>query len=482
MRCLQSESNRVYLARLAFAALLCGACSTTPAITVVATPDPLSGDGKTTLTVTASPTEGGSASAGATVHFKTSLGTWDGATGTGDLVDVQSDGNGKAVATMSAPRQGFGTIQITASVSLQGKEPSATVAVPLAPAGGGASSLSFVCQHQNIGGLVHGRLTDIHVLCRATAIDASNHPLANASVQTLTEAGTLTWARDNASVQEFVYTVRPDDTPPTDVAPFDGNGKELEVCPSACNADPFGAGCSTGEPCYTDSSGVTHNPRDGIATLIAAVPGVKGFDNQGEPFVDLNDNGVRDPGEAYIDYNGNGKYDGPDGTLKDHMVWKSFRMIWSGQASVSATGSGTTHDVFMNFTKTSATGGVVSLRLFDRNLNQLAADGPSASDGIVWTAGTCANGGTLTFGTGDQIMEQVDPGVAFVPETGAISAPGQRSSWTQKTDYSNPVAISAAPDSCTLSAGPQRIYDPGAIDFPSDGANPDAAIGGGVSF
>lgn len=465
------------------AALLCGACSTTPGITVVATPNPLSGDGKTTLTVTATPTEGGSPSTGATVHFKASVGTWDGATGTGDLIDVQSDGNGNAVATMSAPRQGFGTLQVTASVSLQGKEPSATVAVPLVPAGGPASALSFVCQHQNIGALVHGRLSPIHVLCRATAIDASNHAIADASVQTLTEAGTLTWARDNASVQEFVYSVRPDDVPPEDVGPFDGNGKELDLCPAGCNANPFGSSCSAGEPCYTDANGITHNPRDGVATLVAAVPGVKSFDNYGEPFVDMNDNGVRDPGEPYIDYNGNGKYDGPDGTLKDHMIWKAFRMIWSGEASVSATGSGTTHDVFMTFTKTSATTGALLLRLFDRNLNQLAADGPSATDGIAWSSGACAKGGTLTFGADTQIMEQVDPGILFSSDApSGYSAPGQRSTWTRQTDYNNAVTISAAPDSCPITAAPQRVYDPGAIDFPSEGANPDAAILGSASF
>ena len=108
---------------------------------MVATPNPLAGDGKTILTVTASPTEGGGATPGATVHFKTSLGSRDNATGTGDQIDVQSDGSGKAIATLSAPRQGWGTIQITTSLSLQGKEPSATVAVPLVPAGGPASSL-----------------------------------------------------------------------------------------------------------------------------------------------------------------------------------------------------------------------------------------------------------------------------------------------------------------------------------------------------
>ena len=91
-------------------------------------------------------------------------------------------------------------------------------------------------------------------------------------------------------------------------------------------------------------TGITHNPRDGIATLVAAVPAVKGFDNQGEPFVDKNDNGTRDADEPFIDYNGNGKWDGPTGQLQDHMVWKVFRMIWSGEAQFSQTGTGTTHD------------------------------------------------------------------------------------------------------------------------------------------
>lgn len=51
--------------------------------------------------------------------------------------------------------------------------------------------------------------TDIHVLCRATALDAAGHVIPNASVQTLAEAGRLDWLRDSGGVQEFVYTVRP---------------------------------------------------------------------------------------------------------------------------------------------------------------------------------------------------------------------------------------------------------------------------------
>src|SRR5207237_8808530 len=116
-------------------------------------------------------------------------------------------------------------------------------------------------------------------------------------------------------------------------------------------------------------TGIIHKPRAGIATLVAAVPASHGFDNQGEPYVDMNDNGVHDAGEPYIDYNGNGKYDGPDGRAKDHMVWKAFRVIWSGEAAVSPAGQGTVHDSFL-----SRSGNTVTLKLFDRNFNALASE------------------------------------------------------------------------------------------------------------
>jgi hypothetical protein len=472
------------------AALLAGACSTTPAITVVATPVTIAGDGLSVITVTAKPTEGGSG-VDAVVHFtllvagvpnQPTYAAWDGATGDPTKIDVTAS-QGSAVATLKAPRQGFGTVTFTVSFSSQGQEPTATTTVTLTPSGGFATSLSFICQHQNVGGLVHGRLTDVHVLCRATAVDASNHPIPNASVQTLAEAGTLTWHDDSAGVQEFIYSIRPDDAPPKDVNPFDSTGKEQDICPSGCTSAPFGSSCQ-GEPCWTDPTGLTHNPRDGIATLIAAVPAVKGFDNLGEPFVDMNDNGVRDPGEPYIDYNGNGKYDPPSGANQDHMVWKTYRIIWSGEGAVTATGAtGTPHDVFMTLTKADATHASAELRLFDRNFNQVAADGPSNSDGIAWSA-TCSNGGTIAFGVSDQIMEQHDPGVLFAADTGSISVPGQRSTWTRQTDYVNSIIYTpgTAPDTCAIDAKPHRLYDPGAIDIVGDGSDPDAALVGSITF
>src|SRR5258708_188153 len=62
------SSTKMRLLKVLPAALLCGACSTTPAITVVATPATVAGDGLSVITVTAKPTEGGSP-IDAVVHF-----------------------------------------------------------------------------------------------------------------------------------------------------------------------------------------------------------------------------------------------------------------------------------------------------------------------------------------------------------------------------------------------------------------------------
>jgi hypothetical protein len=458
------------LLRLGTLGVLLG-CSTTPGITLSATPNPLTGDGETTATVTATVTGGSDV----VVHFKTNLGTFTQAqAGTPTLADVTEGGDRKAVATLTAPRQGWGTITLTASASMGGKEPSASVTLPLQPSGGLAASLSFTCQHQNVGAFVTGRLTTIHLLCTATALDAQNHVIPKASVQTLAEAGTLTWLKDDQGVQQFVYSVRPDDHPPKDVDPLDASGNPQGVCPASCN-NVFGPGCQ-GEPCWTDATGITHNPRDGVVTLIAAVPGVKSFDNQGEPYVDKNDNGTRDADEEFIDYNGNGKWDGPDGQLKDRVIWKEFRIIWSGEASIPPAGGGT-HQSYM----TKSAGNVVTANFVDKNLNALAADGASASDGIDWSA-TCTGGSALDVPS--TVMDQVNPGILFTADTGAISAKQNRTTYTRNINYGDHLSFPAGvtKDSCTITAAPRRAYDPGAPGYPAEGVDPDAALVYNFSF
>ena len=323
-----------------------------------------------------------------------------------------------------------------------------------------------------MGAIVFNRQTDIHMLCRATALDSTNHAISHASVQTLSEAGSLDWLDDSNGVQEFVYTVRPDDAPPKeDVMPFGTDGKEQESCSSACRANPFGSAC-VGEPCWVDDQQVVHNPRKAVATLVAAVPALKGFDNQGEPFVDKNDNGVRDADEPYIDYNGNGKYDGPDGSLREHMVWKVFRVIWSGGSTTPPQGQGTAHSSYMTVDKTNHT---LTAHFVDKNLNALAAVGTSGADSILWTPGSCTGDASITLVTDGIAMDQSNPGILFTADTGAISAPGSRSSYTRNTDYSDGYTLTGT-GTCPVTATPSRTYDPGAPGYDASGSDPDDGV------
>ena len=459
--------------------LLSLACSTTPALTLSATPNPLPGDGETPATVVAKVTQGGAPAEGVMVHFTTSAGTFkESSSGAPLLADVQVTG-GVATASLVPPRQGWGEVKITASASVDGLTPTDSKTLPLSPAGGLAASLSFTCQHQNIGAFVHGRQETIHVLCVATAKDSKGAVIPKASIQTLAEAGVLEWSHDDVGGQQFIYSVAPDAPAPVDTDPLDGSGVAQAVCAGGCASDPFGSTCQ-GEPCWTDSTGLTHNPRDGVVTLVAAVPGIKSFDDQGEPYVDSNDNGKRDPGEAYIDYNANGKYDvGGKGQLQDRLIWKAYRIVWSGELSVTPTGqSRTTHDAFLT-----QSGKSVTAHLFDRNFNALAADGPSASDGINFS-GACSDDGQIA--AADFVMEQIEPGVLFNASDGSISTPTLRSTWSQKTDYFFPTGFTSAThvtQACTISAAVHRRYNPGAPGFDSSGAeNPDAVPAATFSF
>ena len=71
---------------------------------------------------------------------------------------------------------------------------------------------------------------------------------------------------------------------------------------------------------------ITHNPRDGLVTMIAATTGEEEFDDENgngrydsgeEPYDDTNNNGAFDPGETYRDNNENGFRDGPQERFTD---------------------------------------------------------------------------------------------------------------------------------------------------------------------
>src|SRR5207237_822201 len=77
--------------------------------------------------------------------------------------------------------------------SIGGVERQGTARVSLAPSGALAKSIRFACQRQNVGGLVAGRVEDIHVLCTVVALDASAATIRTPSVVARAEAGRLAW-------------------------------------------------------------------------------------------------------------------------------------------------------------------------------------------------------------------------------------------------------------------------------------------------
>jgi len=102
----------------------------------------------------------------------------------------------------------------------------------------------------------------------------------------------------------------------------------------------------------------TYHPSDGWVTILASVQGEEAFEDAnangiydsgetfsdlGEPFVDKDDDGVRDtsPFEEYIDVNGNGSYNGPNGVwdgpgcagsgcLSSKTIWTSITLAFTG--------------------------------------------------------------------------------------------------------------------------------------------------------
>ena len=141
------------------------------------------------------------------------------------------------------------------------------------------------------------------------------------------------------------------------------------------------------EPTFVDPSDpcghTTHNPRDGLVTIIAMAQGEEGFVDQngngvwdagepfidmGEPFVDVNDDGIYQLGEPFFDVNNNGVYDGPNGQ------WDGNTVIWT-QARVLYTGFGVHNTVVPAgaITVTSATGAnhvkTAIVSFSDENLN-----------------------------------------------------------------------------------------------------------------
>ncbi|MBE4749672.1 hypothetical protein G4177_16025 [Corallococcus sp. ZKHCc1 1396] len=209
-----------------------------------------------------------------------------------------------------------------------------------------ASDDNFVVQCEQINLAANASETpprvDLSTKCSAQLSDRFNKPVTiDPQVNWYTEAGTV----DKS-------------TPPTTQAP----GLVTTTFATRGEWPPKTVDPLVGEP---DHGG--NNPRDMLVTVIAVTPGEESFyDGSGasngskngtwdpgewfvdlpEPFVDSNDNGVRDNGEKFIDTERldcatgrrvapNGVWDGPNGCWDgDTQVWRSTHIVYSGFSSV----------------------------------------------------------------------------------------------------------------------------------------------------
>ena len=200
----------------------------------------------------------------------------------------------------------------------------------------------FQCENRIVGALVPG-IGEIRIPCTVRTGDRNGDKLPYARVTFHTEGGgyfeeepvsSSNWDDD---LRRFWYVIPPGSDRPVNVDPHPSESS-LEL---------------------VDGS---HNPRDGLVTMVATVHGEEWFrddnnngvrdpgepfDDLGEPFLDIDDDGEYEeeqflPGyDWFADNNGNGVRDGPNGRWDTGVtIGRITHILWVGAPSSSNTGWG----------------------------------------------------------------------------------------------------------------------------------------------
>ena len=282
------------------------------------------------------------------------------------------------------------------------------------------ASFKFSCAIENLGVPPPGA-GPVDVPCQLSAKDVNGNDVIvdTNRFHFLTEAGNLKLDPDTGAL---VWEVNPGDHP-----------KDV----------PAAGAIDTGEPRWTENTGgITHNPRDGIATLVVWTMGKPDASQDalhGEPFVDANDNGTFDPGEQYYDADGNGAYSGPSGAGTT-AIWRWVKVLMTGPVDGAApakaglalwhttgTGGSSGSNVVNIKPGDSATIGVT---LLDQNLNPVA----SLPDGGSDTMSITVNANDATVAPDSANLPSNYSGLTFDPDTGALNGINARATYLQNKD------------------------------------------------
>ena len=283
--------------------------------------------------ISATVTIGGKPQANALVEFETTNGSFS-PTEELQATSATTDSEGKATVSLYATTS-VGTATVNASYNDDNYSVSRSVTVTFGPPTGRfapvSDSISLTCDALNVGALRNGA-PEIVVPCTLTAqtSDGCNLPPAafmeGGAMILKAEAGTLEAVVDPWSDGIVLhYKTKGGESQPVDVDPV------------------------SGEPSRAGPLGETLNPRDGVVTLLAVLRGREAFDDLngngvfdadtetfddiGEPFLDVDDDGVFTLGTDpyFADTNGDGVQSGPNGTYDaTAYIGASTKIIWTG--------------------------------------------------------------------------------------------------------------------------------------------------------
>jgi hypothetical protein len=238
----------------------------------------------------------------------------------------------------SGTLQGTAIVSITATAGGQTKR--VDVSSPIVGAKVSGGNVSIECSPRNVPALVDTDCirsrVDTPFKCTVTLGDRFNNVVGvSTTVKYQSEAGIV-------------------GTPPTTpMFPSPDLGKATGTIGTVGGVLPLDVVPMTGEYSYAfedrchPNATSTHNPRDGIVSVIAMMAGEEGFVdkngdgfyNQGEPFIDLpepfvdsNDNGVQDAGEFFQDLNNDKIWNPANGDWDESTtLWTETRVVYTGE-------------------------------------------------------------------------------------------------------------------------------------------------------
>ncbi len=235
---------------------------------------------------------------------------------------------GTLAVTATTTAYGDGGATITRAATLPG--------IAVVGAKASAANFSIQCAPRNVPALAETDCStswvDAPFTCAAFLKDRFNN-LLGTSTQVI-------FASEAAAVGQVAWTSAYD--PSAQGTGQKDLGTATQIFQTLGAGLPFDVDPQPGEQSVVhalDGCGLrTHNPRDGVVTILAIADGEEAFFDangngqydlgepfidQGEPFVDQDDDGAYTPGEWFLDLDGDGAYTPPNGR------WDGATKIWT---------------------------------------------------------------------------------------------------------------------------------------------------------